>query len=171
MPDTGMYVYGFTYGANFELNIIYDQNGGVYSAGTLIVTIYDNSATGSYTWPEDGRWVSFNLSGLTQPEGTVIAEEVIDMTSPYDMVSVTLNNVGDTAYDNLYEQIHTLLNYNPLSNRFLETVYQKTGGKQSCLEKLPILISVCPQSRLLCGQTLHFFAYRLQKCLFKVVCP
>jgi hypothetical protein len=37
------------------------------------------------------------------------------------------------------------------------------------------LISVCPQSRLLCGQTLHFLAQRLRKCVFQsslsIMCP
>jgi hypothetical protein len=100
---------------NFELYVIFDLNGMTYSAGTLILSVSSDSAGGSYTWPDDSQWASFNLSGLTQPAGTVI-DDVTVMTSPYEMVSVTLNNVDDTAYEDLYDQIYSKLNVNPYPN-------------------------------------------------------
>jgi hypothetical protein len=103
----GIYVYELVYAIadeHYELNLVCDINGIAYAAGSLILTVAKNTANSSYTWPDESRWAPFKLSGLTQPAGTGIVD-VSEMTSPYLMVSVTMNRVSDTAYEALYDQI------------------------------------------------------------------
>jgi hypothetical protein len=116
-PSFGIYVYDHTYtysGESFALNIILDMSGMSLPAGAMVLTVTNQSGGGAYTWPDAGKWAAFNLSGLTQPAGTVIFD-VSELTTPYLTLSVTLNNVGDTAYNALLSQIGTLLGAGPLS--------------------------------------------------------
>jgi hypothetical protein len=104
----GMYMYDHTYtysGATFDLDLI------LYS-GTLSLEITDQSGGGTPPWP-GSQWAAFNLSGLTRPTSTVI-DDVVEMTSSVQTIlSVTLNNVNDTAYNDLLTQIGTLLGVAP----------------------------------------------------------
>jgi hypothetical protein len=79
-----------------------------YGSGMLILSIEPGDPGGFAVWPDNSRWTIFNLSGLTQPSGTTV-DEVSETESPAAMVSVTLNNVNHTAYEDLLSQITTRL--------------------------------------------------------------
>jgi hypothetical protein len=109
MADFGLYAYDLAYthsGETFDLNITCFIGAGG-AEDTLILTVTNASASGSYTWPDTAKWTPFGLSGLTQPSGTVITD-VTDQLLPYTALSVTLESVSDAAYDNLYNQIYNL---------------------------------------------------------------
>ncbi|MDR1352610.1 MAG: DUF5018 domain-containing protein [Treponema sp.] len=112
MTALGLYAYDLAYihsGGAFDLNItcFISTDGGDLSSNTLILTVTNASAGGSYTWPDTAKWTPFGLSGLTQPSGAVVTD-VTDQLLPYTALSVTLESVSDAAYDNLYNQIYSL---------------------------------------------------------------
>jgi hypothetical protein len=102
-------------GVNYTLNIVHDANGLGLAAGTLILGIAPGAPSISIPWPANSRWTDFIPSGLTQPAGTTVAD-VTDASSPYDMLSVTLNQVTNAAYEDLLSQITTRLGSPFLSN-------------------------------------------------------
>jgi hypothetical protein len=102
-------------GVNYTLTMIHDANGLALAPGTLMLAIEPGAPSGSTQWPDNSRWDDFGLSGLTQPAGTTVAD-VTDAGSPYEMLSVTLNQVTNAAYDDLLGQITTRLGSPFLSN-------------------------------------------------------
>jgi hypothetical protein len=59
-----------------------------------------------------------------------------------------------------YNALNELAKYNPNLKRKYNFPYVESDVLLPCVYHLQILelFSVCPQSRLLCGQTLHFLA-------------
>jgi hypothetical protein len=101
--DSGFSVYEITYpysGANYFLDLTHTDE-------TLFLSIESDDPGRFTVWPDNSRWAALNLSGLTQPAGTTAAD-VTEMDSPA-MLSVTLNTVDNTAYENLLNQIIALL--------------------------------------------------------------
>jgi hypothetical protein len=98
--------YSFS-GGSFSLTL-------VHTGETAILSIEPDDPGNFVVWPDDSRWTLFNLSGLTQPAGTTIAG-VTETNSPSAMLSVTLNSITNTAYEDLLNQITALLG-NPYSS-------------------------------------------------------
>jgi hypothetical protein len=93
-----VYELAYTYsGADFTLTL-------TYGSGTLLVSIEPGDPSGFTVWPDNSRWTVFNLSGLTQPAGTTV-EDVAETGSPSALLSVTLNTINHTAYEDLLSQI------------------------------------------------------------------
>jgi hypothetical protein len=97
-----IYEHVYTYsGANFTLTL-------TYGSGVLILSIEPGDPSGFTVWLDNSRWTAFNLSGLTQPAGTTV-DDVTETASPSALLSVTLNNINHTAYEDLLNQIRTRL--------------------------------------------------------------
>jgi hypothetical protein len=79
----------------------------VHANGIVILSIEPDDPGNFVVWPDDSRWAAFNLSGLTQPAGTTIAD-VTETNSPSAMLSVTLNSINNTAYEGLLNRITAL---------------------------------------------------------------
>jgi hypothetical protein len=102
--ESGYRFYELAYmysGASFTLSM-------TYGSGMLILSIEPDDPSGFFVWPGNDRWTVFNLSGLTQPAGTTVAD-VTETESPTAMLSVTLNNINHTAYEDLLSHITALL--------------------------------------------------------------
>jgi hypothetical protein len=96
------YELAYTYsGTNFTLSLMMTD-------GVLLLSMEPEDPSGFVVWPDTSRWTVFNLSGLTQPAGTTV-DDVTETESPTAMVSVTLNNINHTAYEDLLSQITTRL--------------------------------------------------------------
>jgi hypothetical protein len=93
-----LYEQAYTYsGANFTLTM-------TYGGGVLIVSIEPDDPGSFAVWPNNSRWTVFNLSGLTRPAGTTV-DDVTETASPTALLSVTLNTITHTAYEDLLSQI------------------------------------------------------------------
>ncbi|MDR1176049.1 MAG: hypothetical protein LBK83_11345 [Treponema sp.] len=102
--ESGYSIYELAYvysGANFTLTM-------THGSGMLILSIEPDDPGGFVVWPDNSRWTVFDLSGLTQPAGTTV-DDVTETGSPATLLSVTLNNISHTAYEDLLSQIITRL--------------------------------------------------------------
>jgi hypothetical protein len=156
------YELAYTYsGTDFTLTM-------TYGSGMLLLSIEPDDPGGFVVWPDNSRWTVFNLSGLTQPAGTTVAD-VTETESPVALLSVTLNNINHTAYEDLLSQIAARLgspyaSEGASATQTREDIFMSTVGANTLIVTLEMdtlydeititaINSVYPQSRLPCGQT------------------
>jgi hypothetical protein len=94
------YAYG---GVDYTLTMM------TITGDTLTLAIEPDDPSSFNVWPLDNVWTVFNLSGLTQPAQTTVYE----VTESDNMVSVKLNNISQTVYEDLLNRIITLLGSSP----------------------------------------------------------
>jgi hypothetical protein len=129
-----VYELSYTYsGADFTLTL-------TYGSGTLMVSIEPDDPSSFTVWPDNSQWTVFNLSGLTQPAGTTV-DDVTETGSPSALLSVTLNNINHTAYEDLLNQITARLGspYTSTGSSTTQTredVFMTTGGSNTLMVML-----------------------------------
>jgi hypothetical protein len=116
---SGLSIYEYAYtvsGTGFTLTLFY-----MSSEGILMLSIEPGNPSNFIVWPNNSRWTAFNLSNLTQPSGTTVDDVTESVSASPDMLSITLSNTNNTAYEDLLTQITTLLG-NP---------YESTGSSST----------------------------------------
>jgi hypothetical protein len=133
--DYGYSLYEITYpytGEDYTLSLI-------HASGILTLTIEPDDPGGFFVWPGNSQWAAFNLSGLTQPAGTTVAD-VTEVTGP-SMLSVTLNNIDNTAYEDLLNRITALLG-SPVASSGSAADSAREAGFMTTIDAHTIIVSL-----------------------------